>query len=401
MQTSPIVDPLFRRIDLDEIYYDYFDKVWSSGEIYADPSGWRDTYAAAAPMLPEVEIRKEDLGRYYLDEGTNLAGIKEPILELISTWENRTVTWPEVTLYSSVSVASAAVLVTLRRLGISLVLFETPAYAVTVNQARALGFTVKLIPTYFSGNFSFRLCEKIENNTPSFALWLTHPRTSLGYNQELTALEQHLSVLRAADYLIVDEATEQLFPSMLSPLADYPRAEQILRIRGLLKGLGLNGLRLACVLHDASLRESLESAQEILGASLDLYSLRAAARLGHQPQLFFTMLAAANRQVVKLRTTAEGLAAGSWARVTKVVNGYMGAALVDLSILQGDYDEKRRRLLAYCRDHEMPVILGASLLFAFDPGWEQVRLNYFNRDFHITRAIDLLSSFPRTIAEKV
>ena len=108
---------------------------------------------------------------------------------------------------------------------------------------------------------------------------------------------------------MVDEATEQHCPALLSDLSSEDRSDRVLRVRGILKPLGLNGLRLACVIHSSGLRGRLESAQEILGSSIDLYSLNMAAEISQRKDLFFTMLSVANTQVTSLRQRAELMAA--------------------------------------------------------------------------------------------
>jgi hypothetical protein len=219
---------------------------------------------------------------------------------------------------------------------------------------------------------------------------------SLGFDQDKGVVEKLLGELSPKDYLVVDEATEQRCPSLLSSLADDAR---VLRVRGLLKPFGLNGLRLACVLHSTVLRVCLENAQDVLGASLDLYSLQMAAELSRKKDLFFKMLAVANTQVTELRRKAEFLALGSGIKLSHLVNGYIGSLFVPFEGGRRKYKGNRTKLLEYCRSQRMPVILGSSMLYAFDPDWEQIRLNYFNREHHILRAVDALTAFARRVGQ--
>jgi hypothetical protein len=223
---------------------------------------------------------------------------------------------------------------------------------------------------------------------------------SLGLDQEEASVRELLNGLASEEYLVVDEATEQKCPSVLSALCETYNSERLLRIRGLLKPLGLNGLRLAGVLHHSSLRESLENAQDVTGASLDLYSLAMGAELGRRKKLFFSMLSVANKQVTTLRRKAELLTSGSGVVLSRLVNGYMGSAFVPFRGGTRRYRQNRNELIAYCRECRMPVILGASMFYAFDPEWEQVRLNYFNREHHILRAAEVLSAFARRTREQ-
>lgn len=381
---------LFRRNDFDSVYYDFFEEVWDSGDVYADPSGWNDTEAAAAGMLPSIRVDEASLGRYYLDEDRTLGGLKEQIIQLVAFWENRLINWDEVTLYNSVSTATAAVLIALKRLGARTVVFETPAYGVTVNQAKHSGYKVVLIPTYYRDNFAVQLQHAVHRRPHPVVFWLTQPRMSLGIDQDENVVKELIGKLSPEDFLVIDEATEQRCPSVLSKL---PENARIFRIRGLLKPMGLNGLRLACILHSSDLRVCLENAQDVIGASLDLYSLQMAAELSRQKELFFKMLSVANAQVTELRRKADFLALGSEIRLSRLMNGYMGCVFVPFKGGKRKYKENRLRLLDFCRSRRMPVILGSNMLFAFDPEWEQIRLNYFSREHHILRAIETLTAF--------
>jgi histidinol-phosphate/aromatic aminotransferase/cobyric acid decarboxylase-like protein len=383
---------LFRANDFDAVYYQFFEQIWDSGNVYADPSGWRDTESVAANLLPVTKIVPSQLGRYYLDEGTTLGVLKEQILELLGLWEKRRVEWQQVTLYNSASTATAAVLVALKRLGVRTILFETPAYSVTINQAKHGSYKTVLCPTYFREGFALGDPEFPKTARP-IALWLTQPRMSLGFNQEISSIEKLLTRLSADDFLVIDEATEQSYPSVLHELPNDSKAASILRIRGILKPMGLNGLRLACVFHDAKMREPLENAQSVIGASLDLYSLQVAADLAERNPVFFDMLSVAHSQVTKLRKRAEFMSLGSPLQVSHLVNGYMGSIFVPFAGGSARYRRNRERLLTHCRSHRMPVILGSSMLYAFDPDWEQIRVNYFSREQHVLRAVETLTAF--------
>jgi histidinol-phosphate/aromatic aminotransferase/cobyric acid decarboxylase-like protein len=390
---------LFRRNDFDSVYYDFFEEIWESGDVYADPSGWRDTASDVASLLPKIQVDQAAFGRYYLDEDATLGGLKESILDLLGFWEKRIVHWEDVTLYNSASTATAAVLIALRRLGARTVVFETPAYAVTVNQAKHSSYKVLLSPTYLRDGFALQIDKTLQRRAHPVVFWLTQPRMSLGFDQNVNEIRNLLAALAPEDFLVIDEATEQRCPSVLSTLSEGSDSKRIIRIRGILKPMGLNGLRLACVFHARELRSHLEDAQNILGASLDLYSLTVAAELARQKDLFFTMLAVANLQVTSLRKKAEFLALGSEVKVSHLVNGYMGSIFLPFSGGKKKYRQNRKELLEYCRGRRMPVILGSSMLYAFDPEWEQIRINYFSRERHILNAMDVLTAFDRGVVQ--
>lgn len=387
----------FKEDDYDEVNSRYFAGLRSSGQVETDPSGWLDTRANAAVLAPPVEISPCDLQYYYVDEGDALDSTKQSIVGLISRWENRYVSPEQTTLFHSVSTATLATLVVLRRLGVKSIIFETPGYAVTMNQANCLGLNTIKIPTYRERGFALDLpAETIGAHSPC-AVWITQPRMSLGYDQSCASVERIASFLSQKDFLVIDEATEQRFPSLLREIYRHPFAARIIRLRGLLKGTGLNGLRLAFALHDESLRSDFESSQEVTGSSLDIYSLRAAVAVATRKAKLPSMLEAANAQVTSLREQAEMIAYGSRVEVLKLVNGYIGSLLVDLRCAPGSYKDKRGRLLSFCQDRSMPVILGASMRFAFDPSYEPIRLNYFSHPSHILRGVSNIVDFTLSI----
>ena len=81
---------------------------------------------------------------------------------------------------------------------------------------------------------------------------------------------------------------------------------------------------------------------------------------------------------------------GSWMEPTALENSYIGSLLLDLTVLPGEYAEKRKALLSYCRDRRMPVILSASIGFAFDERLEAVRVNYFTSSENLRSAAQIL-----------
>lgn len=379
--------------DYDEINDEYFKEIRAGGAPAADPSGWLDAYSAAVELLPEVPLEKRWLAPYYIDEDAALGTWKEDILALVSAWEGRPVASEEVTLCHSVSICTLTVMLALRQRGIRTVLFETPVYSVTVRQAASLGLSPVQIPTYRRDGYRARITPELIREHSPCAVWITQPRMSLGYDQSPEEIARIVEALSSEDILVVDEATEQRFPSLLRDLRNVGSPDRVLRMRGLLKGVGLNGLRIAFVLHSPTMRHPIQAAHEFAGGSLDVYSLAAARSLSKDIPRFRSMLAAANHQVTSLRARAERLAYGSGVEVSHLVNGYIGSAAIKLRGDGSAYSDERRRFLEFCRARQMPVILGTSMRFARDPGLLQVRLNYFNGESNIMGGITNMIEF--------
>ncbi|HEX4964026.1 MAG TPA: aminotransferase class I/II-fold pyridoxal phosphate-dependent enzyme [Thermoanaerobaculia bacterium] len=375
---------LFQEDDYDELYR-YFLPLRDGAQIDADPSGWIDTYAAAADLLPPFRVT--NLAQYRIDEGRSLGSAKEKIVALLRDWEQYEIEMDNVTLCHSVSEASLMALIFLKSNGISTIVFESPAYGVSIKQARYVGLATRLCPTYIDDDYEMHLDAMNLSATTPIALWLTQPRMSLGYDQPTSFINSALETLSARDFLVIDEATEQRFPSHLRDLWSRVDRPNILRLRGFLKGVGLNGLRLAFVLHDARFRNELEAAQELIGSSLDSFSLQVAVAIADTTGRLKILLETANRQTTSLRAKADKIAFGSEVRMSGLVNGYIGSAMLDLKSIPGSHEQKRKRLLSFCFDRRMPVLLSSTMRFAFDPNWEKVRINYFNQPKHVLKAV--------------
>jgi len=377
---------LFADDDYTAIVAKYFADLRQAGLVDADPSGWLFTYSEAEPWVVRPKVKARDIARYYIDEREALGVDKEKICALISAWEKRPVSANTVTVCPSGGCASLITLAALKAAGVRRILFETPAYFGTIEQAVELGLKFELVPTYARDGFELPKLASIWRDQSSTALWVTQPRASLGFNQSLAAFENFLRAHRR-HYLVIDEATDQSFPAHLGSLSQNFSKSNLVRLRSFTKGMGLNGFRLAAVIHPAALRAQLVGSVEALGGSLDVHSLKAVAAMADDIPRLKSMLAAANGQVVDLRAKAERLVAGSPLRINHLVNGYIGSLLADLSLLGKNHRSARRRLLEGCREVRTPVMLGATMYLAADPPTEAIRLNFFSHPEHVTRGI--------------
>ena len=379
----------FDRDDYAVIQKRYFAELRSAGCIDADPSGWLLTRSDSERFLSLPRLRARNFGHYYIDEGNALGNVKKRFARLLSAWEASSLTTDEFTVCPSGACASLTTLVALRRLGVGRILFETPAYFGTIEQAVELGIPFELLPTYRCNEYAL---PALEQRGGPVAVWLTQPRALIGSNQECRTVAALLEGLRKRDFVAVDEVTDQSFPAHLADLRRCRRAGNIIRIRSFTKGMGLNGLRVAAVLHSAHLRSSFADCLETIGGSVDAHSLVVVSKMSEDLPTFRTMLKAANNQVNALRATAQRLVRGSRAEVNELVNGYIGSMVIDLSRLGRTQHLRRQRLLEGCRDVRTPVILGASSYMAKDPPREAIRLNFFCRPQHVTGGISNILS---------
>src|SRR5262245_36381353 len=128
---------MFDRNDYNDLFKEYFEALVLKGVISADPSGW-------ARPESEVKLRVRmpnsgtPLSHYLIDNRMLIAQDKEQILDLLSAWDGRAFAFDEATIMPSISAASLTVLLLLREEGVESILFETPAYYATIDQAKSV-----------------------------------------------------------------------------------------------------------------------------------------------------------------------------------------------------------------------------------------------------------------------
>ena len=383
--------PFFEPDEYTAINTRYFAEMRRTGRVVIDPSGWIETLSDAANVaLPP--FGKLPIDRYYMDERDALGAVRSSLHLLLEAWDGATFDPTRFTACPSVGIASLLTMAILRRRGTRRVVFETPCYFAAILQAEWLGYEVVLTPTYRSNGYRRPPdYERPVRNLPS-VWWLTHPRVTLGFDQETEALQRLIQTVEREDYVVVDEALDQSFPSRFGALHHvWSEAKRLIRLKGFGKPLGLNGYRLAFVLHAAELRADMVDCLETFAGAIDAHSLEAACAVATEPGHFRAMMHTAKQQVVALRAAAERVAAGSGVVVNPLVNGYLGSAVVDLEALGSDQATRRHQFLLGCQRHGMPVIIGPSMHFASDPPTEAVRLNFFSKREHILQGIATLA----------
>jgi histidinol-phosphate/aromatic aminotransferase/cobyric acid decarboxylase-like protein len=391
--------PFFEPDEYTFINNRYFAEMRKNGSVDSDPSGWIETLSASTKMN-WPPLRSLSRSRYYLDEGNALGEVRGQLHGLLQIWEGATFEPDCFTACPSVGMASMLTLAVLRRKGVRRIVFETPCYFAAILQAEWLGFEVVLIPTFCRDGYMRPIhYEKPTRRKPS-VWWLTNPRTALGFNQDIDALQNLVKRLGSGDYLVIDEALDQTFPSQMGQIYHTELGCNIIRFKGFGKPLGLNGYRLAFILHPAEFRADMVDCLETFAGAIDVHSLEAACAIAEQPQHFRAMMCVANQQVVGLRIAAEKLALNSRVTINPLVNGYLGSAIIDLGTLGSDQLIRRHRFLLECKRRRMPVIIGPSMHFASDPPSEAVRLNFFGKREHILRCVAALTEIADGSFEK-
>lgn len=374
--------------DFNTINAKYFDDLVASSSVLADPSGWARTETEADITLRE---NAGSLAHYLVDNRRLIAEQKEALVSLLSDWDRNKYQYDQVTVVPSISTASFAVLLLLHAQGVRTIYFETPTYYSTIAQAEAIGLKTVLIPSHCSDGY--KLSHRFISRKSRMAVWLTQPRYVLGKNQRPEDVVDLLTLGKDHAFVVVDETADQLWPSTLSDLDASD--ERLIRIRGFMKPLGLNALRLALVIHCKRWRPELQELQWLVGAALDRQSLDTAAQIAAQTGLFSTLLASARQRVSATRRRLSTLVDCRKIELSSMDNGYLGTAQVNWPDPER-YSARRKRLLERCRELRMPVTIGSSMFFAHDPNQEHVRLNYFMPARDLEYCIAALSDFVRS-----
>ena len=373
--------------DFDRINIKYFSKLRDNGDMSTDPSGWLNTTPIAANI-----INDNNYIPYYSDYNYQLKKSKNQILELISAWEHYRYDYDEITLCHSVTVGLVIALSFFKKLGIKNIIFETPAYFSTISQAEHFGFKTLLFPTYLDTNFFFDISADLIKQLSPCAIVLTQPRSSLGLNQDSNHIQDIYSRLSPKDYLLIDEASEQYFPSVLNSI-NIHEFENVIRIRSFIKGMGLNGIRLSFMMHSKNIRPEIQNHMEVFQGAIDYYSLNTIFNLSSDIDKFKSMLAIANQQVIELRQKVERALLGSQIIASKLVNGYMGSLSLNFNDFTGPILRKRENLLKFCYANKMPIIIGSTMRFSKHEKTEFIKINYFKSTYEILKGINILLGF--------
>ena len=344
------------------------------------PGGVIDTYVPSSAEYSPMTLQANDFRGYRVDSGSYLAAEKSLIGAALSAVEGRGLDTDDYTLCPSVTFGLFIILLALRRKGIRTIVAELPAYFASIEQATALDFQTFLWPTISSEHYimspdDMRFVR--EHIRGPIVLLVTQPRYGMGFLRSKEYFESLRLELREGDVLIVDEAADQTVPARLGS-ADHAGDVQLLRVRGLTKGLGLNSARIAAIFHSAEWRESFGELVDYAGGTLDSASVRVMTALSAVPKKYASLLRAAQAYVSTQKAILSGLLHGLPISLSPVESGYIGTAHVRLECRTDEFAVARERFLQICVDEKMPVVLGSSMYFPYDKHTEIFRINYFS-----------------------
>lgn len=372
--------------DLDRINSKYFSQLRKENKVLLDPSYWYKNYTQAA-----LEFGYNEIKNYKSDYHDSLKLEKPLIVDTISKWDETLYNYDDMTICSSTTSGSIILLAYLKEVfKIENIFFETPCYFASLKQAELLNFNVTMLPTYFKNDFTIDV--EAFKDTKRKIIWLTQPRYGLGSNYDVNVLKEILSICGKNDFIIIDEATEQLFPSHLSEY-NFQYDERIIKLRTPFKGIGINGPRLSMIIHGSLHRKRIQNTLEEIQGAMDVFSLDFANKVFSDQDKYFAMLGAANNQVKNTYNKLLPRTIGSKLTLSEINNGYIASVFMTYENNSFGYAKRREKLLQYCAENNMPIILGSTLCFAKDRDREQIRLNYFNTTSDLINAINILESF--------
>lgn len=379
---------MFLKDDFDSVADTFFSQLRESGDLYSDLSYWYESDPIATRVLQNSYIAK-----YRSDYNDSLKGSKQYFIKCIEEWDLQHFDYDNITICSSATSASLMTQIFLKDKGVKNIYFETPAYYGSLEHADVLGINKILIPTYFIDNFEIQqdYLNKFKDDSVIKALWICQPRFGLGYNQDIALIDKYIALLNDNDYLIIDEATEQLFPSLLHKY-NYKKFPNIIKYRSFFKPIGINGPRISFIIHHEKYRKNYQNILELVQGAIDCFSLEFAIEKIKNIDFFRTLLTISNNQVRDINLKVFKLCNYSNLIALKHVNGYIGSLAVKLNNCES-FQTQRIKLLMFCKEIKVPVILGSSMYFAVDDNYEYVRITYFNSEESILKGVSKLIKF--------
>jgi hypothetical protein len=378
--------------DFDEVA-DYFAPLVAEGNLAALPGGVIDTFVPSAERYQPTTLTANEYRGYRMDSGSYLRADKTIIASALSRVEGRELSSDDFTLCPSVSHGLLCIMLALRRRGVLTVVAELPAYFASIEQATSLGFRTLLWPTVPEEGYAMT-AESVANIRASvqgsLALLVTQPKYGMGFLRPAKELLAFRDALMPGDYLIIDEAADQSVPAVLGSV-DMQGDVQILRVRGVTKGLGLNSARLATIFHSPQLRELFSWIVDYAGGTLDSASLKLAKSFMIRPSEYVDLLQAANYYVRSQKNLLQSLLAGTGIVLSPLESGYIGTAHIHLETQQETFEEVRRRFLGVCKTFRVPVVRGSSMYFPYHGKNEIIRINYFTSEANIRSSGKMLA----------
>ena len=374
------------RADFNEIYDTYFKDIIRKSEYCVAPSGVLISHSDASKAIPNVEIKAGNATNYIIDDNYMSNDTRENAFKFIEKRENRNLEFDSVTVSPSVSHSTALILIMLREKGIKKFYSVAPAYFSIIEQAKYLGFAISLI---YGGQNEDYYCniETVINSFPinePFVFTLFNPRYPLGDSIDIDYLEELLSKLGNNAYVIIDEAQDYIFPSLLRNI-EKKTAANIFRVFGFFKSIGLHGAKAAMILHNIAYRKRLTEISETIGGTLDKYSESLLNYFSQNQNKYLEAIYHVKKQVSTNADLLNLLRDERYIEARKVDNGFLSSIIINTGKI--NYTSFRRKMLETFRDFKSPVAIGSTQYFPYNGKNEMIRINYFQKKADFEKSI--------------
>ena len=367
----------------DEDFYrvrkKYFDSIITNENWNALPGGVQISFSPISSLLGEICVKTSKLPGYNLDDGTNLLPFKRSVSQLLTGIFEANLNLKNFTLTPSVSHSSFILNLVLKQTGIKDVYFDTPTYFAPFYQARDLGMNCNILLNSPKNGFQIdpkRVLNQLPKKKP-FCIVLFQPKYGLGYNLDSDILGELLQNLGSNAHVIFDCAADRSYPCHIEKMVEQSKTKaQVFIIRGIFKGIGLNGAKVAVIKHPESFRENIKATCEIYAAAIDKFTIEYVLRL-IDLGIYHRVLEETNKHVHSFVKFLRDSLDPNFYFVSNLENGYMGSLRVPIFPIGESLDAFRHCFFCSLSKHKIPAIPGSALLMPYDNSCEYLRINAF------------------------
>lgn len=393
----------------DDYYkvWDHFSTIYENKSWRVLPAGIESPASPPQYFHPEIYINSSDeLHTYNSDVRGRLDYVKKEALPFFSALFGRQVEKDCITLFPSSTQAILSIILAYKKRGVKNIILEAPCYFGGIYQSLFLDMNIYILLTSEEESYEFGVdsIDILSSVDTPFILMLTEPKFAIGTKRDRNRLKELLLKMPKNSCVIIDEAPDLDFgerDDYINALSTYNG--DLYRIRGLTKGLALNGVKVSIILHNRKMKSALSSAHDTISGSLDTYSLKYLIKISSSPSSYSDMLLSAKKTISQNHTLLKRMITNPAIIPYKIESGYFGLIKIDLGA-KGDFTEKRWALLEQAKKHSLPLVTGASLYMPNDYRHEWIRINYFLSKSEIiesARALDdLLTHYQQVIYTK-
>ena len=369
-----------RKEFLDDDFFEITRKYFSLNFRYYNPA------QIAPKSLDHVEnffsdyYKNIDVIPYHNDDTHSGIQLREILSHIINKIDKQQLSKECITLTPTITNASLIVLRYLQEIGINSIYIETPCYYATLFQVLGTKLECKAIPTYFNNNFLWSIDDI--DWSKRLSIWITHPKISLGIRQEKEFLLSICKRLKqVGGFLIVDEATELKHPSLLSLPVFQEYEDNIIRLRSVFKAFGINGPRVAMIIHSKTNSRGIKKWVWTYQGGIDGFSINVGISLQDNTQNYNDLLHSTYREANENFGSISRLVRHSKVMIPNYGDGYTSSFILKISdtpLKRSEYLKKRKKLIQLLEKRSIFPTLGASMYFAYDGTHEFLRINYLS-----------------------